>query len=235
MQSRKAFFYLTWCVRVFLILCIFVSVIQNYFDADGTISLFGFTLTQFYPHAELRILPLLWVSLFLVPSIKRIFKVEGDFHLTDLLVAILVAVDAYTHVSSIYSYNFTTFWGLTVWFDKIMHFAEGVVLLIAFYPIVYRAVIRHTKGITASTWTYWLTAGLMSIFFILWEITEVLVDASLGTTLITDRFDTNEDLTAAYIGIVLGYVFLESKRKMTLQHGSKQDVENQMLRPNVTV
>jgi hypothetical protein len=194
---------------MFLLTCAIVAVAQNYIFKDGTFSFFGIHLTQFYSHVELRILPLLWVSFYLMPTIKNIFKVKEELYLSEFLVTLLVAVDAFTHINGVYSYSVTLFSSYTLWFDKIMHFSEGVVLLLALYPVMMRFLSKQFRGESMSQFGYWLTSAFISIFFILWEIIELVVDRSQGTSLVTSTYDTNEDLAVAYIGLFLGVLIME--------------------------
>lgn len=209
MQNNRIFIYATRTLQLFLTLCIVISLFQNYIFTNGTIHFLGVEFTQFYDHVEVRIIPLLWVSIFLVPVIQRIFKIKGNFYASQFIISLLVAVDGFTHINGIYSYNFAIF-GYQIWFDKIMHFSEGVVLLLAFYPIMYRYLSAMSIGLKRSVLAYWLTTGFISIFFIIWEILELLIDNLFETTLITSRFDTNEDLTAAYIGIIIAVLIMQT-------------------------
>lgn len=208
MQNSRYIKLLVWVCRVIILMSFAVSIYQNYFLPDSVIRIGQYSIHQFYKHAEIRLLPLIWASFFLIPGIKRVLNIKGDFYFSNLLINILLIVDAITHITGFYSYSvILPFYG-RIWFDKIMHFAEGIVLIIAFYPIVRKVVVRSTSFKNVNAWTYWLILGFISIFFVVWEIVEVLIDKFQGTYLITGKFDTNEDLMFAYLGFGFGYCIL---------------------------
>jgi hypothetical protein len=208
MQRFKIFKYLDWGFKVILVVCFFLAIWQNYFTDDGTVRVFGFSLTQFYPHIEVRIFPLLWVSFFLIPKTKKLLNIEGDFYFSQFLLSALLAVDAFTHSNGFYSSHYDIPFYHRVWFDKIMHFAEGVVLIISLQPIIlkFASTVKAFKRPTA--WANWMIVGFISIFFIAWEILELFIDSIYGSKLISGPTDTNEDLAFAYIGFLVGFAII---------------------------
>ncbi len=207
MQRWKGFLYITYFLRVFLIACVIIAILQNYFLSDGTFVIFGLKLTQFYDHVDFRILPFLWVAFYFFSTVKAIFKIKGEFYFSELLISFIIALDAFTHINGYYSLSFYFISGY-IWFDKIMHFLEGLILMIAVWPVIFQFAKEKMPSIKPSLWAYWMTAGYVSIFFICWEIFELCIDKSFGTNLITSRFDTNEDLAAGYIGMALGVLMI---------------------------
>ncbi len=186
---------------------------QNYFDDDGTITFFGLTFQQFYPHIEIRILPLLIVSLFLIPLVKRVCNIEGNFYFSELLINSMLFVDAFTHVNGYYSTRFEIILEEGIWFDKVMHFVSGVVLIWALTPLLYRFILYKGLSKRPRSWAYAILIGFISIFYILWEIAELFIDRSVSykynARLITGMHDTNFDLTFNYAGIVLGVLSMQ--------------------------
>ena len=203
-------------LRVFTVLCFLLAVVQNYLS-NGTVKFFTFTFTQFYSHIELRILPLVLVTFFLVPLVKRILGLSGRYYRSELLIASLIALDAYTHVNGFYGYSFSMPFYERIWFDKVMHFLEGIILLLAFYPMFLDFARQKMSVRSHSAWTYWIVTGFISIFFISWEIIELMSDKVLHTGLITSKHDTNEDLAFAYLGFIVAVIILELE-KIFSQH-----------------
>jgi len=73
---------------------------------------------------------------------------------------------------------------------------------------------RQEQIQAAVNWTFWLGFGLFSIVFTIWEIIELLVEKYGVTTfwLISNRWDTNEDLLFNTVGYLAGFgVFYLSK------------------------
>lgn len=211
MQEKSFFKYLNWLFKVILIFCFVVAVLQNYFSENGTVSFFGYKLTQFYPHIEVRILPLLFVSYLLIPIIRKNLNLSQKFYLSETLITAQLAFDAFTHTNGFYSKSIgIMFFDEMMWFDKGMHFLEGFILIVAIYPLVIRFASSIKQFNNPKVWAYLIITGFSSIFYILWEIVEVIIDKSIGKELlVTGRYDTNEDLMMAYIGTFFGIIVLE--------------------------
>jgi hypothetical protein len=230
MQRWRGFLYLTYFVRFILLGCLIIAIFQNYILTEGTVYIFNIRLTQFYNHTDVRILPFSWVALYCIPTIQGIFKVKGKFYLSEFLMVSLITIDAFTHINGFYSMSFTLF-SETIWFDKIMHFSEGVVLMLSIWPIILRFMNDNVKEIAnPSAWAYWLTAAFVSIFFVVWEIVELIVDKLYGTTLITSRLDTNEDLSAAYLGFVIGVILIKLYKYLLKHYFKNLDNSGFMLK-----
>jgi hypothetical protein len=209
LQDRTIFNVLNKISQALLIFCFIIAVIQTYIIKTGSITVFGRTFSQFYPHIELRILPLIWVSFFLISSSQKVLQVEGNFYLSKFIISILLVIDSVTQITTFYSSNYyIPFYG-RVWFDKIMHFNEGWALLAVVTPLIYRYLLRAKDTIFRDTlsWSLWLTTGFVSVFFIAWEVVELFIDRAFSKhLLVTSWYDTNEDLFFAYAGILLGVI-----------------------------
>jgi hypothetical protein len=206
--------YITWACRIFLIFSFVLALMQNYGSKDGGVTFFGYTFVQFYSHTERRILPLILVSFFLLPALKRMLKIKDEFYISELLLTLLCTIDAFTHVNGHYSSSMVLPYYGQIWFDKQTHFLEGVLLLPILYPILNTYFKKYFNTENASVWAYINTLGLSSIFFVLWEIWELIIDRNFGTRLITSTYDTNEDLMFAYTGFFLSTVLIQMRQHL---------------------
>ncbi len=209
MQDNKVFKYLNYLFKFFLCISFIVSLLQNYYSSNGTIEFLGFTLSQFYPNTDRRIFPLLLITFFTFPLIKKILNIKGGYYFSEMLLSLLCATDAFTHINNIYSSSFVIPLYGRIWFDKIAHFLEGLILLPVYFPLVLNLLNKYFSFRISKILSYFSAIGLSSIFFILWEILELFIDSKFGTHLITDPTDTNEDLFFAYSGFVVAIFFME--------------------------
>ncbi len=210
MQNAKIFKVLAVIFQILLVASFAISVGQNYFGNHGTVSILGLKFHQFYDHGEVRLIPLLYVSFFFIPQLKKVLGLKSNYYASELLLAFLVFVDGFTHVTGIYSWSYHLPVFGEVWFDKYMHFTEGLLLFLTAFPLMddYLEDVKHL----GPAWSYWITVGFMSIFFVLWEIVELIIDRTKGTHLITSYYDTNEDLMASYLGLALGIIVVKLLR-----------------------
>jgi hypothetical protein len=207
MQNWKVFKFGTWICRSVLLISFFVAILQNFYFQSGIV-IGPIKLTQFYSGTYIRLIPLLWVSFFLIPTIAKILEINPSkkFYLSEFLIASLVCIDGFTHISNIYSLSFILPLYGEIWFDKIMHFAEGIMLTAAIFPLLESFTFKYMSTFKSpSLWALWMTAAFISIFFVSWEIVELYIDRAYDTTLITSKYDTNEDLMFAYLGILCSY------------------------------
>jgi hypothetical protein len=190
-------------------------------DGTGVVYIFGFEFKEFYKNVIFRLIPLFWSSIYLVSTTKKLLDIKENLYLATFLVALLTFVDAFTHISNIYSFNFyLPVYGAQIWFDKVMHFAEGILLTWTLAPIIKRFLVDNVKAFKKSAaWSYFITLAFTSIFFILWEIVELLIDRFIihHNLLISGWTDTNEDLMFAYLGVIPGVVVLELYRRYSIK------------------
>lgn len=202
----------TSCIKILLLVTFGISIAQNYFSDTGSVKILGIELSQFYVHAEVRILPLVIISFFLINWLRRLMNLDRTYFFSDLLLCSLCLLDAATHVNGFYSQSFTIPGYGIAGFDKFMHFLEGVMLLPVFLPLIrdYLHKILTVEKDRLKQPTYIVTIALLSIYFIVWEIIELFVDRYSGTTLLASYQDTNEDLFFAYLGFILSVLVIET-------------------------
>ena len=214
-QNFGVWKYLTWLSQIIFLSLLTIALIQEV--TEGSVYLFGYQLGQYYRGTFVRLLPYLFFIFGLIPFICWVFRLTEKFYFNRFLLAILLNIDAFTHVHAQVGYRLTfnlPFWGV-VGFDKIGHFLGGLVLGYIVSVILYAYFSTHQAQIQAVVnWTFWLGFGLFSIVFTLWEIIELLVEKYGVTTfwLISSRWDTNEDLLFNTVGYLVGFgVFYVSK------------------------
>jgi|GEM_PF-1933572 len=214
-QNLSVWKYLTWLSQAIFLILLTIALIQEI--TEGSVYVFGYQLGQYYRGTFVRLLPYLFFIFGLIPFICWVFRLTEKFYFNRLLLAILLNIDAFTHVHAQVGYRMTfevPFWG-QVGFDKIGHFLGGLVLGYIVSVMLYAYFSTHQTQIRAVVnWIFWFGFGLFSIVFTIWEIIELLVEKYGITTfwLISSRWDTNEDLLFNTVGYLLGFgVFYLSK------------------------
>jgi putative membrane protein len=100
-------------------------------------------------------------------------------------------------------------------FDRVIHFAFGLLLL---YPM--RELLQRSAG-AHQTWAVWLAlavlAALSSFFEVLEGVIAQIVRPDLGTAYLGtqgDIWDAEKDMTAAFLGAILTALLLEVRQRI---------------------
>ncbi len=207
-QNWRVWQYLTWLSQAIFLVLLAIALIQEV--TQGSIYVFGYPLGQYYRGTFVRLFPYLFFIFGLIPFICWVFRLTEKFYFNRLSLAVLLNIDAFTHVHAQVGYRLTfniPFWG-EAGFDKIGHFLGGLVLGYILSVMLYTYFLTNQQQMRAAvSWTFWLGFGFFSIVFSCWEVIELLVE-KYGITqfwLISSRWDTNEDLLFNTVGYLLGF------------------------------
>ena len=94
------------------------------------------------------------------------------------------------------------------WYDLLVHFLSGFLLI-----ILGLTIIKNTFRNKLNRFIYYI--GFVSFVTIIWEVFEFVFDILLKANMQhmeTGVFDTMEDMIAALIGGILGYILLVKER-----------------------